>query len=146
MGPAPDVHMTPVGAQRNEFLREAADGGYRDVSGGLVGSGEPTQGGAPLLLSPPPFERYTVALLWAMGLVTGVDDGDVAPLNHFERLVALVLQLMAVIVFALLVAVVTQQVTGRRPAVIEGAREGAAFSASRTIAHHRRKPSRRPAR
>ena len=66
-------------------------------------------GAAGTSAGPPPFERYIVCVLWALGLVTGI-NADVQPENHLERLVALVLYVVAVLLNALIVAVVTQHV------------------------------------
>jgi potassium voltage-gated channel Eag-related subfamily H protein 2/potassium voltage-gated channel Eag-related subfamily H protein 7 len=55
-----------------------------------------------------PIERYIVSLLWAVGIVTGLNS-DVLPENPAERVVSAVLYIAGALLFAFIVAVVTQQ-------------------------------------
>jgi len=55
-----------------------------------------------------PFEKYTVALAWAVSDVFGLQP-EIAAENHIERMAALIISVMATLLFALIVAVVTQQ-------------------------------------
>jgi len=56
----------------------------------------------------PPNERYVVSLLWAVGVVTGLNS-DVEPANFAERVTAIIVYVLSALLFALVVAVVTQQ-------------------------------------
>lgn len=56
----------------------------------------------------PPIERYMDTLLWAVGLFIGINS-PIAPANTLEQLSAAIIYVFSLFLFALVVAVVTQQ-------------------------------------